>query len=158
MVARSDSRWIGSSSLSWSDIEQDVKTLARKVRDAGIVFDKIATVSRGGLIPARLLADQFGIKTILVDKYRIPEKTLFVDDIYDSGKTFRKIIFQVKSFNTFAYATLMARKRTRYPKHLIYARKTKDREYIVFPWEKNEQRSSHSMNVKKNHRDKPRNN
>lgn len=158
MVARSGSQWIGSSSLSWSDIEQDVKTLARKVRDTGIVFDKIVTVSRGGLIPARLLADQFDIKIILVDKYRIPKKTLFVDDIYDSGKTFRKIVSQVKSSNTFVYATLVARKKARYPKQLIYSRKTKGREYIVFPWEKNEQQKSHSMYVKKNHHDKPRNN
>ncbi|MDE1765420.1 MAG: phosphoribosyltransferase [Thaumarchaeota archaeon] len=149
---------MGSSSLSWSEIERCARTLAGKVRDTDVVFDKIATVSRGGLIPARLLADQLDIKTILVDKYLIPEKTLFVDDIYDSGKTFRKIAFKTKSPSTFVYATLMARKGIRYPKQLVYARKTRGNEYIIFPWEKNERQKSHNTKDKKQTVSKPGNN
>jgi len=141
-LAKTRSYWRGSSFLTWSDIEADVKTLAKKIKSTNIRFDKILTVSRGGLIPARLLADQFNVKNILVDKNKIPAKTLFVDDIYDSGKTFRKIIAQVEFPDNFIYATLMARRKTRYPKQLVYARKTRGMEYIVFPWELLEQKRS----------------
>jgi len=141
-LAKTRSYWRGSSFLTWSDIEADVKTLAKKIKSTNIRFDKILTVSRGGLIPARLLADQFNVKNILVDKNKIPSKTLFVDDIYDSGKTFRKIIAQVEFPDNFIYATLMARRKTGYPKQLVYARKTRGMEYIVFPWELLEQKRS----------------
>jgi uncharacterized protein len=141
-LTKTRSQWKGSSFLTWSDIEADVKTLAKKIKSTNIRFDKILTVSRGGLIPARLLADQFNVKNILVDKNKIPSKTLFVDDIYDSGKTFRKIIAQVEFPDNFIYATLMARRKTRYPKQLVYARKTRGMEYIVFPWELLEQKRS----------------
>ncbi|MDE1726822.1 MAG: phosphoribosyltransferase [Thaumarchaeota archaeon] len=134
-MTRSKHQWKGNLRLNWTDIETCVKILSNKIRDTGFEFEKIATVSRGGLIPARLIADQFDVKTILVDRHKIPAKTLFVDDIYDSGKTFRKIISQVKSPESFVYATLMARNRTKYPKHLVYAKKTKGMEYVVFPWD-----------------------
>lgn len=88
----SKNNWKGKSDLTWSDIESQVTVLATQIRKSGFEFDKIATVSRGGLVPARLVADQFNIKKILVDKNKIPPRTLFVDDIYDSGNTFKKIL------------------------------------------------------------------
>ena len=142
VLTKTRSRWNGSSFRTWSDIEKDVKILAEKIKNTGFRFDKIATVSRGGLIPARLLADQLDIKDIFVDKKKIPAKTLFIDDIYDSGKTFRKILSQVKFPDNFVYATLMARIKIKYPKQLIYAKKTKGMEYIIFPWELLEQKRS----------------
>ena len=142
MLTKTRSQWNGSSFRTWSDIEEDVKILAKKIKSTGFRFDKIFTVSRGGLIPARLLADHLDVKNIFVDKNKIPAKSLVIDDIYDSGKTFRKIITQVKSPDNFIYATLMTRRKTRYPKQLIYAKKTKGNEYIVFPWELQEQKRS----------------
>jgi uncharacterized protein len=141
-LTKTRSQWKGSSFLTWSDIEADVKNLAEKIKNTGFRFDKIATVTRGGLIPARLLADQLDVKSVLVDKNKIRSKTLFVDDIYDSGKTFRKIMTRVEFPDNFKYATLIARRKTRYPKQLIYARKTRGMEYIVFPWELVEQKRS----------------
>ncbi|MGB6462798.1 MAG: phosphoribosyltransferase [Nitrosotalea sp.] len=145
-MTKTRSQWNGSSFLTWSDVETDVKILAKKIKNTGFRFDEIATVSRGGLIPARLLADQLDIKSILVDKNKISAKTLFVDDIYDSGKTFKKIVAQAELPDNFVYATLMARRKTRYPKQLIYAKKTKGMEYIVFPWELLEQKRSKPKN------------
>ncbi|MDE1872416.1 MAG: phosphoribosyltransferase [Thaumarchaeota archaeon] len=141
-MTKTRSQWKGSSFRTWSDIEVDVKILAEEIKRTGFRFDKIATISRGGLIPARLLADHLDIKNVFVDKNKIPAKTLFIDDIYDSGKTFRKIMSRVKFPDNFVYATLMARRKTRYPKQLIYAKKTKSTEYIVFPWELLEQKRS----------------
>ena len=133
------SKWNGNSFLTWTDVEKDVKILAKRIKKSGFMVKEIATVSRGGLIPARLMADHLNVKRILVDK-KISDKTLFVDDIYDSGKTFKKTLLQVKLPQNFVYVTLVARKGVKYPKQLIFARKTKGKEYIVFPWEIEEHR------------------
>lgn len=128
--------WKGKSFLKWSDIDSQINILCQKIKKSGFEFDKIATVSRGGLVPARLVADNFDIKKILVDKKKIPEKTLFVDDIYDSGDTFKKIFPTVDKPENFLYATLMVRAGVKYPKQLVYAKKTRGSEYIVFPWDR----------------------
>ena len=128
--------WKGKSVLTWKDIELLVEVLSKKIMKSGFEFDKIATVSRGGLVPARLIADSFNIKKILVDPRKIQQKTIFVDDIFDSGDTFKKIIPIIKKPNAFVYASLIARKKSLYPKQLIYAKQTKGLEYVIFPWDK----------------------
>lgn len=135
--------WEGKSFLTWSDIDSQVRVLCTKIKKSGFEFDKIATVSRGGLVPARLVADNFDIKKILVDEKKIPEKTLFVDDIYDSGDTFKKIFPKVDKPANFLYATIIARTGIRYPKQLVYAKKTRGSEYVVFPWDKLEFKRKH---------------
>lgn len=143
----SKNNWEGKSNLTWSDIESQVTVLATKIRKSGFEFDTIATVSRGGLVPARLVADHFNIKKILVDKHKIPGRTLFVDDIYDSGDTFYRIFPLVITPKSFLYATLVARKGMKYPKQLVYAKKTRGQEYVVFPWDKLEsERESKRIN------------
>jgi uncharacterized protein len=132
----SKNTWKGKSNMTWSDIELCVKTLCDEIQKTGFEFDRIATISRGGLVPARLIADHFNIKKILVDKNVIPTRTLFVDDIFDSGNTFKKIIPLVKDPKNFVYATLVVRKGVSIPKQLVYAKKTNAREYIVFPWDR----------------------
>ncbi|WP_101476775.1 phosphoribosyltransferase [Candidatus Nitrosotalea bavarica] len=122
--------------MSWSEIESCVEILSAEIKKTRFEFDAIATISRGGLVPARLIADHFNIKKILVDRNVIPKRTLFVDDIYDSGTTFEKIIPLVKDPKNFVYATLVARKGAWYPKQLVYAKKTRGQEYVVFPWDK----------------------
>lgn len=121
--------------VTWTDIERLTKLLSKKILESSKSFSSISTVSRGGLIPARLLADHLGIDTILVDKNKVSSDSLFVDDIYDSGKTFKKIIQNVTNPSDFVYATLFARTGKKYPKQLVYAQKTKGTEYIVFPWD-----------------------
>lgn len=133
----------------WADIDSQVKILVDKIKKSGFEFDKIATVTRGGLIPARLVADQFDIKKILVDRPKIYRKTLFVDDIYDTGNTFKKVIPKVIDKKNFVFATLVARKGIKYPKQLIYAKKTIDREYVVFPWDRLEYYRKHGMTRKR---------
>jgi len=128
--------WKGSSNLTWKEIESHVMILCDKIDKTGFEFDRIATISRGGLVPARLIADHFDIKKIRIGKKKIPKRTLFVDDIYDSGDTFKRIFPLVKDPKNFVYATLVARKGTGYPKQLIYAKKTRGQEYVIFPWDK----------------------
>ena len=122
--------------VHWSQIEMLVKELSQKIQQMNREFSSISTISRGGLIPARLVADHLAIDTIFVDKNKIPADSLFVDDIYDSGSTFKKIVTKAKDPSMLVYATLFARFGKKYPKQLLFAQKTQGSEYIVYPWEK----------------------
>jgi hypoxanthine phosphoribosyltransferase len=125
-----------SEKVSWSEIEKLTKTLSEKITLLPQEFSSISTISRGGLVPARLLADHLGLDIILVDQKKISSDSIFVDDIYDSGNTFKKIINKVDNPSNFVYATLFARRGKKYPKQLIYAKKTSDNSYVVYPWDK----------------------
>ena len=127
---------LNSEKVSWSEVEKLTKILSEKITLLPQEFSSISTISRGGLVPARLLADHLGLDIILVDQKKISSDSIFVDDIYDSGNTFKKIINKVDSPSNFVYATLFARRGKKYPKQLIYAKKTSDNSYIVYPWDK----------------------
>jgi len=106
-----------SQNVSWNEIESLVEKLSERILDLSRSFSSITTLSRGGLVPSRLLADGLGIKTILVDQKTISSDSLFVDDIFDSGKTFHNTLLNV-------------------------AEKTFDDSYVVFPWDKFEYEQS----------------
>lgn len=125
-----------SDDISWKEIDTLTKLLSDKIKETGKKFTSISTITRGGLVPSRLMADKLDIHEILVDKDKVPSDSLFVDDIYDSGDTFKKVLSKVENPNNLVYATLFARKGKRYPKQLIFAQKTKGSEYIVYPWDR----------------------
>ncbi|WP_428327072.1 phosphoribosyltransferase [Nitrosopumilus sp.] len=122
--------------VDWSEIESLVKRLSNKISKLPRTFSSITTLSRGGLVPARLVADQLGIEKIFVDKKKISFDSLFIDDIFDSGDTFNEIIKRVDIPSKFVYATLFARRGKKYPKQLLYGKKTNNNAYVVFPWDK----------------------
>ena len=121
---------------NWSEIESAITRLVEKLAAKKLQFRTISTISRGGLVPARLIADRLGIKQILVDSESVPADSLFVDDIYDSGETFRKIIQRADDPDSMVFATIYARRKQNYPKQLVYAELTRDTEYIVYPWDR----------------------
>ena len=125
-----------SQNVDWSEIELTVKKLSNKISKLPRTFSSITTVSRGGLIPARLIADQLDIEKIFVDKKKIDSDSLFVDDIFDTGDTFDKIIQQVDVPSKLVFVTLFARRGKKYPKQLLYGKKTNNSAYVVFPWDK----------------------
>ena len=125
-----------SQDVDWSEIENIVKKLSNKISKLPKTFTSITTLSRGGLIPARLIADQLDIKKIFVDKRKINSDSLFVDDIYDTGDTFDEIIKRVDIPSKLVFVTLFARRGKKYPKQLLYGKKTNNNAYVVFPWDK----------------------
>jgi len=127
---------LNSERVSWSEIEKLIKILSEKIISMSREFSSISTISRGGLVPARLLADYLGIDTILVNPKKIALDSIFIDDIFDSGNTFKKIINKVESPSDFVYLTLFARRGKKYPKQLIFAKKTSSNNYVIFPWDK----------------------
>jgi hypoxanthine phosphoribosyltransferase len=121
---------------NWSEIESAITKLVEKLAVKKLQFRTISTISRGGLVPARLMADRLNIKQIFVDPESIPVDSLFVDDIYDSGETFRKIIQRADDPDSMVFATIYARRKQNYPKQLVYSELTRDTEYIVYPWDR----------------------
>ena len=122
--------------VDWTNIEYLVGKLSENILKLPRTFSSITTLSRGGLIPSRLLSDSLGIKTILVDQKIISSDSLFVDDIFDTGKTFYDVFANVDNSSKFVFATLFARRGIKYPEQLIYAEKTFDDSYVVFPWDR----------------------
>ena len=127
--------------IQWGNVEQMVSNLADEIKKRDGKFITIYTVSKGGLVPARLLADRLGIDDIqiLIEGGELATSGLFVDDIYDTGKTYRK--FGKKAA---CYATLHIRKGAEKPKNVIAALETEGSEYIVYPWDKLEFKRSKS--------------
>jgi len=76
--------------VSWNDIETLVEQLCKKILKLPRTFSSITTLSRGGFVPSRLVADYLGIETIHVDKRKISSDSLFVDDIFDTGTAYEK--------------------------------------------------------------------
>ncbi|CDI06374.1 Phosphoribosyltransferase-like protein [Candidatus Nitrosotenuis uzonensis] len=121
---------------NWDEIEKCVDLLVDKLFKYKGKFTSISTVSRGGLVPARLVADRLDIRRIVVDPEAIQSDSLFVDDIYDTGETFRRMIDRADDPEHLVYATLYARTGKNHPKQLIYAKLTKGNEYLVYPWDR----------------------
>ena len=121
--------------VSWSEIDSLIKILSDLVLKSPRTFSSISTLSRGGLVPSRLLADHLGIQTIFVDQKIISSNSLVVDDIFDSGKTFERILSKIDDPSQLFFVTLFARRGKKCPSQLAYAAKTNDDDYVVFPWD-----------------------
>ncbi|NQV39240.1 MAG: phosphoribosyltransferase [Nitrosopumilus sp.] len=120
----------------WSEIDSLIELLSNFILKSKKEFSSISTLSRGGLIPSRLLADYLGIEKIFVDEKIISSNSIFVDDIFDSGKTFDKIISISEDPSKLLYVTLFARRGKKFPPQLIYGKETDNDAYVVFPWDK----------------------
>lgn len=131
-----------SKKTSWSDIDSLINQLTAKIKATKRTFTEIYTISRGGLIPARLIADKLDIKIIHVDK-EVPDNSLFIDDIYDTGKTFENV---TKGNKTILFGTLFGRKDMKFPENVTFAEETVGSEYIVFPWDKQEYAKLQKLN------------
>ena len=127
---------VNSQYVSWNDIENTVQLVSKKISKLSKNFSSISTISRGGLIPSRLLADSLGIEKIFVDQKTISSDSLFVDDIFDTGKTYSDIISKVSNSSEITFATLFVRRGVTIPEQLIYGQQTFDDSYVVFPWDK----------------------
>lgn len=119
--------------LTWNDIEDCVATIASWAEKQN--FKYVTGPARGGLIPAVLLSHQIGLTYIpLVDALGRPEitraRTLLIDDICDSGKTFKDL----EDWG-FATASLVWRHDSGYIPD-CHAYLVEDDSWIVFPWER----------------------
>ena len=122
--------------VNWSEIDSLIEILSDLISKSPRVFSNITTLSRGGLVPSRLLADHLGIEKINVDENKISSDSLVVDDIFDTGETFEKIKSKVDDPSKLFFVTLFARRGKSYPSQLHYGKQTNNDAYVVFPWDK----------------------
>lgn len=145
--------------LSWPDIEKSCLSIYKQMVVNNYVPDSIIGLLRGGVVPARIFADYFGIvldffaldvklydkigvrKEEPVIRYSFKEddlngKVLVIDDIYDSGTTMKAVLEHLKG-KDITTATLFW-KETANTKPDYYAEISKKNEWVVFEWEKRE--------------------
>ncbi len=121
--------------VNWSEIDSLIEHLSNLIIKSQNKFSSISTLSRGGLVPSRLLADRLGIEEIFVDEKVISINSLVVDDIFDSGETFNKTILKSEDPSKLLFATIFARRGKQFPTQLIYGAETNNDGYVVFPWD-----------------------
>ncbi len=142
--------------VSWAEVATMVAQLANDLHDQ---YDVLLAVTRGGLVPAGLLAYHLGLRNILVaavqfytgigetasaptflqfpsDPLLNGRRILIVDDIWDSGKTIAAVSARVAQAGGTAVTAVLhykpqASKFTTAPNHYVA---TTDA-WIVYPWE-----------------------
>lgn len=138
--------------ISWQQYEKDCLALAKKIKH--IKIDKIVAISRGGLVVARIFSDLIStpISHITIESYldlkqqkhtlitETPstnfnkQRILIVDEIADSGRTFKRAKsyfknFQIKKIYTLA---LYVKSKTSPLPH-FWSKKIDA--WIIFPYE-----------------------
>lgn len=136
--------------LSWNDINEFLYKIVRDIKQC-LENPKelvIVTITRGGLIPATLLSHRLGIDRIFVvtkELFNEPimnipvpvdgTRLLFVDDIYDSGKTYqqmRNLLFGYKIYPCFLTMKFAPKDM---PTPFFVGRTMFNSRWVVFPWE-----------------------
>jgi hypothetical protein len=144
--------------LTWEDIESMCNDIHAQVQSKGIKPDIIMGVSRGGLIPARILSSLFknkNLSTIRVTFYTKPGVTkpyprlaedsaadvngktlLIVDDVIETGKTLdlAKRHFNDKGAKKIYIAVLLKKDREMLLQPDFHSRMTD--KWVVYPWER----------------------
>lgn len=105
--------------VTWDALEAMVAGLAAEIRASGTRFDVLLSITRGGLVPAGMLAYRLGIRNILVaaveyyDDHGQPgphptflqfpadpllrgQSVLIVDEVWDSGTTIHAVTERVR--------------------------------------------------------------
>ena len=122
-VVSRGSAW-GVARLSYDGFAVLLDALQAKISGLDLADPAIYGVPRGGLVPAVYLSHRLGIP-LVSSPHRLGD-TLVVDDILDTGSTYRRL-----SDTAAYYAVLLAREAL--PK-VIYGRMY-DGPWVEFPWE-----------------------
>ncbi|MGB9609300.1 MAG: phosphoribosyltransferase [Minisyncoccia bacterium] len=103
--------------LTWNQFYKDCLLLAKKIKNSNEKINRIIAISRGGLVPARILSDflQLPISNMVISSYKnlkqlkepeIIEVTninlknqtvLIIDEVSDTGKTFQRALKYFKN-------------------------------------------------------------
>ena len=142
--------------LSWEDIIRLIYELCKKIEKSNWTFDCIVTILRGGLIPARIVADYFNVSDVYVlglslyadvsQKKQLilkqplnvdlqGKKVLLVDDVADTGESLifaRNYIIKELKPKEVKIATIHMKPWSKIEPD-FYVKKTDA--WIVYPWE-----------------------
>ena len=121
--------------VTWEEIEELVDILAQQIAQSGIQIEYIFGLQRGGLIPAVMLSHKLGIP--MTQDPHLPN-ILIVDDICDSGETFKRWF----TFNPeYIFACLHFKPHTSDFNPTFPANKFFSDAWIVYPWEREDSKT-----------------
>jgi len=143
--------------IPWSKALRMCYKLAEMIMDSGEVFDVIVTISRGGLVPARIVSDVLGIDDLYAVSSRFwgiggrvaPEpvikacedldvqgrKALVVDEVVDTGSTMTKVVRLLENLGAVGIRTAALHYKT--TSSLVpdyYVEKVEKWIWIFYPW------------------------
>jgi len=121
--------------VTWEEIEELVELLCLQIVKSGIQITDIYGLQRGGLIPTVMLSHKLGIPMTINS---ISKTTLIVDDICDSGETFRELF---KIYPKSKFACLHFKPHTSHFNPDFSANKFFSDYWLVYPWEREDSKT-----------------
>ncbi len=121
--------------VTWEEIEELVELLCLQIVKSGYQITDIYGLQRGGLIPAVMLSHKLGIPMTINS---ISKTTLIVDDICDSGETFKELF---KIYPKSKFACLHFKPHTSHFNPDFSANKFFSDDWIVYPWEREDSKT-----------------
>ncbi len=143
--------------IPWTKAIRMCYKLAEIVMDSGESFDAIVTISRGGLIPARIVSDVLGIEEFytirakfwgtggklyeepLIDLHEVlkvkNKKVLVVDEVVDTGATMTKVVRLLNDLGATEVKTAVLHYKIT-SSHIpsFYVEKVEKWAWILYPW------------------------
>ncbi len=142
--------------ISWGEAINMSYKLTSKILESNYVPDTIVAISRGGLIPARIISDVINVSDVhsikaslwgvggrisddvLLYNVELPirgKKVLVVDDIVDSGLTLTRIVEYVKTFGPedLKTAVLHIKPSSKYIPN-YYVSRLEEWLWVIYPW------------------------
>lgn len=144
--------------LTWHDVDKIINTLTPRLM--GYNYDIVLAITRGGIVPAAIIAERLHISQVLVasvDFYEDEEhdldwpvfmqfpadsalrgkQVLIVDDIWDRGKQVVNVTERVNQAGGRPFSVVLHYKpqRTRFPDKSpdFFGAETTD--WVIYPWE-----------------------
>jgi hypoxanthine phosphoribosyltransferase len=141
--------------IDFGTIVDCARYVSMQIKEHGFEPDAIIPIVRGGMVPSALISDLLKVKeiypincsryngihlavtpTIKPFNYSIQGKrVLLVDDILDSGETFKLCYQELKSKHPISVMTASMFVRDKSVKPNFWSNVAKESEWIVFPWE-----------------------
>ena len=135
--------------ISWEQLHRDAKALSWRLHDLDTDWKGIVAVTRGGLVPAAVIARELGIHmidTVCITSYDWKnqgeatilkgvegngERLLIIDDLVDTGKT----ATVVRKMLPEAYFATVYAKPAGKPMVDVYITEVSQDTWILFPWD-----------------------
>jgi hypoxanthine phosphoribosyltransferase len=121
--------------VTWDEIEELTDLLCSQIIKSGIQIEHIFGLQRGGLVPAVILSHKLGIP--MTQNPNSPN-VLIVDDICDSGETFKEFYLE---YPKSIFACLHLKPHTSIFNPDFIANKFLSDAWIVYPWEREDSKT-----------------
>jgi hypoxanthine phosphoribosyltransferase len=118
--------------VSWDSVETFVDILCDQITQSGKQVEYIFGMPRGGLIPAVILSHRLGIP---MTQELTRQNTLVIDDICDSGETFKELFLKNPDA---IFACLHFKPHTSAFNPNFAANIFPSDNWIVYPWEQDD--------------------